>query len=215
MPLNYKTRLQLLSHLLNPVLKAGELWLSGMPAAMEVYSFLVLFVTKLDVYFYIFLHMFRLFPLRFKCWNALFFPSCLSFLLFLVVPVITTSARSYIHILDCTQLWQGNLTALSDIFLRSKRKYICENNTLLSQWSRGWFLNSKVICLTNITSRILVQITMKRLITIMYCCSLGSYSRFLYILTIIGFLLLVRILESPAICFQIVRTDFHARYRVV
>lgn len=108
-------------------------------AAAQICS--LLFRTKLDVYFYIFLHMFSFFPLCFKCWSALFSPSCLSFSLFLVVPVITLRAKSYFHILDCTQFWQRNLTPFSDIFLRSKRKYTFENNTHSFHWNReNYFL---------------------------------------------------------------------------
>lgn len=161
--------------------------------------------------------MFRFFPLCFKCWSALFFPSCRSFLLFLVVPVITKPAKGYIHILDCTSLWQGNLTPLSDIFLRSKRKYICENNTPFFHWNRIIFKFKGNFPHKHYKQnfRFLVWITMKRLISIVYCCSLWNCTTFIQILTVIVFLLLVWTFGSPAIYFQIVRTDFHVRYKVV
>lgn len=118
------------------------------------------------------------------------FPSCLSSSLFLVVPVISKSAKSYIHILDGTQLWQGDLTPLSDNFLRSKRNQYVKTMDLYSTETRriiSKFKGNLPHKYYKQNSGFLVLISMKTFIAIVYCCSLWNWTTFLYILTIIAF----------------------------
>lgn len=76
------------------------------------------------------------------------------------------------------------------LFKIKEKIHVWKQHTFIPLKQAELFSNSRIICLTNITSRIwdiFVRITMKRLITAVYCCSLWSCTTLLYILTLIVF----------------------------
>lgn len=76
------------------------------------------------------------------------------------------------------------------LFKIKEQMHTWKQHTFIPLKQAELFLNSRIMCLTNITSRIwefFVWITMKRLIIVVYCCSLWSCTTFLYILALIVF----------------------------